>query len=117
MKASADAVEGVLEMRAKSKPLDPAEAADAIWVRAQQALADNELDQFSEESVQQLMTSAVKLFAAKVEAEDRFFLPVLDREGALTATEAVVAVSEILRAVDLNPFDLAMWFNRKRPGT
>ena len=104
-------------MGAKSKPLDPAEAADAIWVSAQQALADDELDQFSEESVQQLMTSAVKLFAAKVEAEDRFFLPVLDREGALTATEAVVAVSEILRAVELNPFDLAMWFNRKRTGT
>ena len=99
-----------------SKPdlLDPAEAVEAIWERAQQALAEGKLDQFSEQSVQQLMTSAVKLFAAKVEAEDRFFLPVLEREGALTATEAVVAVSEILRAVDFNPFDLAMWFNRQR---
>ena len=95
---------------------DPAAAASAIWEQAQQALAQDKLDQFPERSVQQLMTSAVKLFAAKVEAQDQFFLPVLEKESALTATEAVVAVSEILRAVDLNPFDLAMWFNRQRPG-
>jgi hypothetical protein len=98
-----------------SSEVDPSTAAAAIWKKAQQALKDERLEQFSEESVQQLMTSAIKLFAAKVEAEDRFFLPVLERDGALTATEAVVAVSEILRAVDLNPFDLAMWFNRHRP--
>jgi hypothetical protein len=90
-------------------------AAAAIWKKTQQVLKEGKLEEFSEESVQQLMTSAVKLFAAKVEAEDRFFLPVLERDGTLTATEAVVAVSEILRAVDLNPFDLAMWFNRHRP--
>jgi hypothetical protein len=94
--------------------MDPAETVGAIWERAQQALAEDKLDQFSEQSEQQLMTSAIKLFAAKVEAQDRFFLPVLEKEGALTVTEAVVAVSEILRAVDLNPFDLAMWFNRHR---
>ena len=98
----------------KSSLVNPAEAADAIWEQAQQALAEGKVNQFSEQSVQQLMTSAVKLFAAKVEAEDRFFLPVLESDDALTATEAVVAVSEILRAVDLNPFDLAMWFNRQR---
>ncbi|MEE8348168.1 MAG: hypothetical protein V3R94_01255 [Acidobacteriota bacterium] len=99
----------------KESQLDLDEAVEVVRNRAQQALAEGKLDQFSEQSIQQLMTSAVKLFAAKVEAEDRFFLPVLEREGALTATEAVVAVSEILRAVDLNPFDLAMWFNRQRP--
>ncbi|MCH8820176.1 MAG: hypothetical protein IIB03_07645 [Acidobacteria bacterium] len=98
-----------------SSEIDPTETAAAIWKKTQQAIRDDKLDEFSEESVQQLMTSAVKLFAAKVEADDRFFLPVLERDGALTATEVVVAVSEILRAVDLNPFDLAMWFNRHRP--
>lgn len=98
-----------------SSEIDPAETAAAIWKKAQQAIRDDKLEEFSEESVQQLMTSAVKLFVAKVEADDRFFLPVLERDGALTATEVVVAVSEILRAVDLNPFDLAMWFNRNRP--
>ncbi len=100
-----------------SNRLDPAEAAGAIWEQAQRALAEDELEQFSERSVQQLMTAAVKLFAAKVEAKDQFFSPVLESDDALTATEAVVVVSEILRAVDLNPFDLAMWFNRQRPGT
>ena len=98
-----------------SSEIDPAETAAAIWKKSQQVIRDDKLEEFSEESVQQLMTSAVKLFAAKVEADDRFFLPVLERDGALTATEVVVAVSEILRAVDLNPFDLAMWFNRHRP--
>jgi hypothetical protein len=33
----------------------------------------------------------------------------------VTPTDVVVTVSEILRAVNLNTFDLSMWFNRPRP--
>lgn len=98
-----------------SKPdLDPAVAAAAVWEAAAQALAEGIPERFSDETVQQLMTAAVKLFAAKVEKEERFFRPLLPGPELVTATDVVVTVSEILRAVNLNTFDLNMWFSRPR---
>ncbi len=104
-------------MRAKLKTseIDSAAAAQAIFESAREAVEAGETERFSEETVQQLMTAAVKLFAAKVEREDRFFSPILDPGKLVTPTDVVVTVSEMLRAVNLNTFDLAMWFNRPRP--
>ena len=34
----------------------------------------------------------------------------------MTATDVVVTVSEMLRAADLNAFDLSMWFRHPRAG-
>lgn len=99
----------------KMSELDSAEAAQAIFKAALEAVEAGETQRFSEETVQKLMTAAVKLFAAKVEQEDRFFSPILDPGKLVTPTDVVVTVSEILRAVNLNTFDLAMWFNRPRP--
>ncbi len=99
----------------KTSEIDSAEAARAIYKAALEAVEAGETQRFSEETVQQLMTAALKLFAAKVEQEDRFFSPVLDPGKLVTPTDVVVTVSEILRAVNLNTFDLAMWFNRPRP--
>ena len=95
--------------------IDSAEAAQAIWEAVREAVEAGETQKFSDETVQKLMTAAVKLFAAKVEQEDRFFSPLLDPGKLVTPTDVVVTVSEILRAVNLNTFDLAMWFNRPRP--
>jgi len=95
--------------------VDSAEAAQAIFKAALEAVEAGETQRFSEETVQKLMTAAVKLFAAKVEQEDRFFSPLLGPGEVVTPTDVVVTVSEILRAVNLNTFDLAMWFNRSRP--
>ncbi len=99
----------------KTSEMDSAAAAEAIWEAALEAVEAGETQRFSEETVQQLMTAAVKLFAAKVENEDRFFSPILDPGQLVTPTDVVVSVSEILRAVNLNTFDLSMWFNRPRP--
>ncbi len=82
---------------------------------AEQALNDGTTDQISDETVQRLLTAGTRLFANKVEMEDRFFLPFTSPEAA-TATDVVVTVSDMLRAVNLNTFDLAMWFRRPRPG-
>ena len=49
-----------------------------------------------------------RLSAARAEQEPA--LPVA--RDALTATETVTVVSGLLRAADLNVFDLAMWFRR-----
>ncbi len=99
----------------KTSEIDSAEDARAIYKAALEAVEAGETQRFSEETVQQLMTAAVKLFAAKVENEDRFFSPILDPGQLVTPTDVVVSVSEILRAVNLNTFDLSMWFNRPRP--
>jgi hypothetical protein len=34
----------------------------------------------------------------------------------INATEVAVAITELMRAADLNMFDLAMWSGRARPG-
>ena len=82
---------------------------------AEQALRDGATSRISDETVQRLLTAGTKLFANKVEMEERFFLPFVSAEAA-TATDVVVTVSDMLRAVNLNTFDLAMWFRRPRPG-
>ena len=89
-------------------------AAETALAAAEKALHEGATEQISDEAVQRLLTAGAKLFANKVEMEDRFFLPFVSREAA-TATDVVVTVSEMLRAVNLNTFDLAMWFRRPRP--
>lgn len=101
------------EASSPNSDFDPTRAAEAIWAAAQQALAEDMPEQFSDQAVQQLMTAAVKLFAAKLEKDDQFFCPLVGRGDLVTATEVVVTVSELMRAASLNPFDLAMWFNRR----
>jgi len=78
-------------------------------------LAQDAASAISDESVQKIMTAAVKLFHRKSVAEGRAFLPVIS-EQALTPTEAVQGACELIRAVNLNPFDLALWYSRPRPG-
>ena len=82
---------------------------------AEKALNDGPTDNIPDDTVQRLLTAGNRLFANKVEMEDRFFLPFTSPE-ATTATDVVVVVSDMLRAVNLNTFDLAMWFRRPRPG-
>jgi hypothetical protein len=50
----------------------------------------------------------VRLYAAK--SEDRALAPFGDRP--VNATEAVTAICAIMRAADLNFFDLQMWYRR-----
>lgn len=87
-------------------------AATALAV-AEQALRDGTTDKISDETVQKLLTAGSRLFASKIELEERDFLPFTSSE-ACTATDVVTTVSEMLRAVNLNVFDLAMWFRRSQ---
>ena len=80
----------------------------------EQALLDGETEDIPDETVQRLLTAGTKLFANKVEMEERFFSPYTGPE-AVTATDVVMTCSDMLRAVNLSTFDLAMWFQRPRP--
>jgi hypothetical protein len=83
---------------------------------AKELVAKGEAARVSDEALAQIITAAVRLYYAKSELEDRP-VPAIVREGAetLTATEMLVAVSEMLRDVGLGPMELGLWF-RRRPG-
>jgi len=91
---------------------------DAAAIRAleiaEKALNDGETETISDETVQRLLTAGTRLFANKVEMEERFFSPYTGPQ-AVTATDVVMTCSDMLRAVNLSTFDLAMWFQRPRP--
>ncbi|MEK9644320.1 MAG: hypothetical protein VW547_02125 [Alphaproteobacteria bacterium] len=90
-----------------------AAAAKALEI-AERALFDGQTEGISDETVQKLLTAGTRLFANKVEMEERFFSPYTGSE-AVTATDVVMTCSDMLRAVNLSTFDLAMWFRRPRP--
>ncbi len=89
-------------------------AATAALKAAEAALANGTTADISDLAVQQLLTAGTRLFAAKTEQEARFFSPFTDAT-VVTATDVAITVTDLLRAVGLNTFDLSMWSNRPRP--
>ena len=90
-------------------------AADMIWERSENAVAEGEAGRISDAAVAKLMTAAVKLYAAKADGEERTFRPVLgDYDEVVTPTEALTAVTEVLRALRLGPMEFGLW-SRRRP--
>jgi hypothetical protein len=79
-------------------------------VRAGDALRRGEPDAIPDALLQKVFAAAVKIYAAKIERRGDDVKPF--RDGAVTATESVVAACALIRAADLNLFDVAMWFNR-----
>jgi hypothetical protein len=85
---------------------DLADALETVETLASAALARGEA--VPEPQLAAAFAALARLSAARAEQEPA--LPVA--RDALTATETVIVVSGLLRAADLNVFDLAMWFRR-----
>ena len=81
---------------------------------AKELVEKGEAARVSDEALAQIITAAVRLYYAKSELEERP-VPAIVQEGAetLTATEMLVAVSEMLRDVGLGPMELGLWFRRQ----
>jgi len=77
---------------------------------ARAALKRGEPDAVSDKALQQVLTAAVKVYAAKVERRGHDVVPFAP--GTVTATETVVTACGLIRAADLNMFDVAIWFHR-----
>jgi hypothetical protein len=77
---------------------------------ARDALKRGQPDAISDRTLQQVLTAAVKVYAAKVERRGHDVAPFA--EGTVTATESVVTACGLIRAADLNMFDVAIWFHR-----
>jgi hypothetical protein len=89
--------------------------ADAPFaVLAAAALKRGEPDAVPDDLLRRTLAAAVKVYAAKAERRGGELAPFPD--GEVTATESVVAACALIRAADLNLFDVAMWFHRA-PGS
>jgi hypothetical protein len=93
--------------RAKPRPAAPA---SEFCARAREALKRGTPDAITDKALQQVLTAAVKIYAAKVERRGHDVAPFTP--GAVTATETVVTACGMIRAADLNMFDVAIWFHR-----
>jgi len=92
-----------------------ATAASAALAAVENLLGEGATAKVSDETVQRLLTAGARLYANKMELEDRWFGPFISQES-VTATDVVMNVCEMLRFADLNIFDLAMWYRRPSPG-
>lgn len=57
-------------------------------------------------TIQELMTAAVKLYVSRVERGGQF---PATAPAALTATEGMIATTALLRAVNVQLFELGLW--------
>jgi hypothetical protein len=98
--------------RAIKRPAKMAEPATAagFCARAREALKRGAPDAITDKALQQVLTAAVKIYAAKVERRGHDVAPFTP--GTVTATETVVTACGMIRAADLNMFDVAIWFHR-----
>jgi hypothetical protein len=78
---------------------------------AEHALASGKLDAVSDAELEQVMTAAVRLYAAKAESDAP---PAVVAPDRVTPTDIVVTVSALIRAAGLNLWDVSMWFNRTK---
>jgi hypothetical protein len=88
--------------------------AGAFAQTAEQMLASGAAAEVASGDLERVLTAAMKLYAAKSEGAATPAPPV--SADTLTPTEAVVVISETMRALNLNLFDLSMWYRRtERP--
>ncbi len=91
-------------------PARTAATSAAFCAAARDALKRGEPDAISDKTLQQVLSAAVKVYAAKVERRGHDVVPF--PQATVTATETVVTACGMIRAADLNMFDVAIWFHR-----
>src|SRR5262245_66188359 len=95
-------------MSAAAGEVADAGAAFCAWV--DEALRSGKPESVDDAALQRVLAAAVRLYAAKSEDRAEELAPFGDRP--VNATEAVTAICAMMRAADLNFFDLAMWYRR-----
>ena len=72
------------------------------------AISADTLDQLPPELMQKLMAAAIRAYSAKVQAGERF-LPFHPQAGRVSPTDVMITASALLKAADLQVFELGMW--------
>lgn len=83
-------------------------SATALILEAVEAVLDKDgASLVPPQAIQNLIAAGCRAYAARIEAGDSF--PPIPHRGPVTSTDVMVTVSALLRAVDLNTFELGMW--------
>ena len=85
---------------------------DDFVAAAERALSSGQPGQVSDGDLERVLTAAVRLYAAKAETDTPPAQPITP--SAVTPTDVVVTVSDLIRAAGLNLWDVSMWFNRAK---
>ena len=113
MSDSREGSAAALESQRDNDPYASVErAATVVWSKVQSAIANGEANRISDAAVATLLTAAIKLYAQKTDC--RTFRPLLGvSDEIVTPTEALTAVTEILRALRLGPVEFGLWSHRR----
>ncbi len=87
-----------------------AEAATAFANAVEALDTRGKAGEVPDEILQRVFTAAVKAYAARV--EDTGKEAAIVDTSKVTATEGVTVACALIRAIDLNMFDVTMWYNR-----
>lgn len=88
---------------------EPRAAVRDVIAHLDDLTAQGRVDELAEDDLRALVGCAARVHAAASEAAG-YELPVAD--ARMATTEAVVLACALLRAQELTPFDLALWFSR-----
>ncbi|MDP2357736.1 MAG: hypothetical protein Q8M31_16955 [Beijerinckiaceae bacterium] len=105
----AETVKILRKIPAPGAVVNTAASEEALRVAAmiEKALADGDLNCLQPHAQQALIGALCKLYAANSEVGNRF--PVVGGRTAVTATDVMVMCGALLKAVDLQVFELGMW--------
>ncbi len=88
------------------------EDADRTLFGAAKCLADSlkhgDLSSISDEALQELLSEAVRVFSAKRQ-EQRTKISAFPRNSEVTATDVSITALSMLKAADLQVFELGLW--------
>lgn len=82
------------------------EHSDTMLAALDELASAREPDAIDRDELGRLVVAAVRLYAAKAEAEGAF--PLAD-PGVLTATEVMMMAAALLKAANVNVFELGLW--------
>ena len=85
---------------------------DDFVAAAERALSSGDPAQVADADLERVLTAAVRLYAAKTESDKPPMQPITPE--AVTPTDIVVTVSDMIKAAGLNLWDVSMWFNRDK---
>ena len=105
----AETVKILRKIPAPQAVVSTAESDEALRVAAmiESALAAGDLNCLQPHAQQALIGALCRLYVANAEAGNRF--PVVSGRTAVTATDVMVMCGALLKAVDLQVFELGMW--------
>lgn len=102
-------VEVLRRIPAPVKVVDTPQSAQALELaaRIEKMVETGDLQTIQPHAQQALIAALCKLYAANTEAGDRY--PVLGQRSAVSATDVMIVCGALLKAVDLQVFELGMW--------